>query len=259
MRYFRACLIPAALVAIAPVTLPAQTAGAGVLKRMHDKYAGKWFTTLTFSQKTTRAGRNGGAPTVATWYEAMWFTTPSGAKLRIDTGEPSAGNGVLYTSDSSWSVRAGVAQPGNANGNAFIPLIENVYLQPVDETIKQLAEEHIDFSKVANVTWEGRPAWAVGASSPTDTTSPQFWIDKDRLVLVRMFVTFSPTAPPLDVHLDNIEPTGGGWLATKVTMLRNGSPVQTEEYSDWKTRMPLDPKLFDPSSWNTVTHWTKTP
>jgi len=168
-----------------------------------------------------------------------------------------AGNGVLYTSDSSWNVRAGVAAAPNGNGNAFIPLIENVYLQPVEETIRQLAGEHIDFTKVSDVTWQGHNAWAVGASSPSDTTSPQFWIEKDRLVLVRMFVTFGPNRPPLDVHLDSLVQTGGGWLATKVTMLNNGAPVQTEEYSDWKTGMALDQKLFDPASWSTVKHWTK--
>jgi hypothetical protein len=259
MSRFRHALHPALLVALIPAALSAQKSGADVLKRMHDKYAGKWYGTLTFTQRTTRAGRNGGPPVISTWYEAMWFTSPGGAKLRIDTGDPSAGNGVLYTADSSWSVRGGNAQPANGNGNAFIPLIESVYLQPADETIKQLAEEHIDFSKVADVTWQGRPAWAVGANSPSDTTSPQFWIDKDRLVLVRMFVAFAANNAPLDVHLDSLVQTGGGWLATKVTMLRNGSPVQTEEYSGWKTKMALDPKLFDPASWSTVTHWTKAP
>ena len=251
-------LILAATVTATASSLTAQASpGAVVLQKMRDKYNGKWFKTLTFTQKTTRPGRGGGAPTVATWYEALWFTTPGGAKLRIDTGEPSAGNGVLYTSDSSWNVRNGVAAAPTGNGNAFIPLIENVYLQPVDETIRQLAGEHIDFNRVADVTWQGRSAWAVGALSPSDTASPQFWIDKERLVLVRMFVSFGANRPPLDVHLDSLVQTGGGWLATKVTMLNNGSPVQTEEYSDWKTATRLDPKLFDPLSWSTVKHWTK--
>jgi hypothetical protein len=236
----------------------APKSGADVLDRMHRKYAGKWYSTLTFTQKTTQYGRNGGAPTESTWYEAMRFQ-PGGARLRIDTGDPSAGNGILYTADSSWSVRGGVARPGTANGNAFIPLIENVYLQPVDATVQQLAGEHIDFSKVADVSWQGHPAWAVGASSPSDTTSPQFWIDKDRLVLVRMFVSFGANRPPLDVRLENYVETGGGWLATKVTMLNNGAPVQTEEYSGWKTGQKLDPDLFDASKWSTVTHWTKAP
>ncbi|MGH7523676.1 MAG: hypothetical protein ACREK8_05170 [Gemmatimonadales bacterium] len=250
--------ISAALFAAVSLNLGAQTpkSGAEVLERMHHKYAGKWYATLTFTQQTTQY--RGGTPTVSTWYEAMQYQ-PGGAKLRIDTGDPALGDGVLYTADSSWSVRGGVARPGTANGNAFIPLIESVYLQPVDLTMKQLAEENIDFSRVADVTWEGRRAWAVGAASATDTTSPQFWIDKDRLVLVRMIVSFGANRPPFDVHLDNLEPTGGGWLATKVTMLNNGAPVQTEEYSGWKTRQKLDPGLFDAARWSTVTHWTKAP
>ena len=254
----RVSCIAAVLFTAVSLNLRAQTprTGADVLELMHHKYAGKWYATLTFSQKTTQY--RGGTPTESTWYEAMQYQ-PGGAKLRIDTGDPSVGNGVLYTADSSWGVRGGVAQAGTANGNAFIPLIESVYLQPVDLTVKQLAEENIDFSKVADVTWEGRPAWAVGAASASDTTSPQFWIDKDRLVLVRMIISFGANRPPFDVHLDNLVPTGGGWLATKVTMLNKGAPVQVEEYSGWKTRQRLDPGLFDVSRWSTVMHWTKTP
>lgn len=231
--------------------------GTDVLERMHRKYEGKWFRNLTFSQKTTMAGRGDAAPTVQTWYETLQFTAPAGAWLRIDQGSPADGNGVLYTADSSWRVRGGASGAGNANGNPFLPLIENVYLQPVATTVQQLEPLHIDLTHVADVTWEGRATWAVGATSATDTTSPQFWIDKDRLVVVRMMLVLAPGRPPYDIHLDQLAETGGGWLATKVTMLVGGTPRQTEEYYDWKTNVPLDPKLFDVTAWKTATHWAK--
>ena len=41
--------------------------GTEVLQRMHDAYAGKWYRTLTFVQKTTRYGKDG-APNVSTWF-----------------------------------------------------------------------------------------------------------------------------------------------------------------------------------------------
>ena len=38
-------------------------------------------------------------------------------------------------------------------------------------------------------------------------------------------------------------------------MLVNGKPVQTEEYSEWKTGMPLPAGMFDPAQWIVAGHW----
>src|SRR5579859_2108183 len=70
--------------------------GAEIVQQMHDKYAGKWFKTLTFVQQTTRKTK-AGTDTVQTWYESASLP----GRLRIDVGKPSAGNGVLYTHDST--------------------------------------------------------------------------------------------------------------------------------------------------------------
>lgn len=254
----RSLAIALACIAVTAVPLVAQSVtGTDVLERMRRKYDGKWYKTLTFMQKTTIAGRGLAPATEQTWYEALQFMPNTGAWLRIDQGDLAAGNGTMYTSDSSWNVRGGKAGPGNANGNPFIPLIENVYLQPVAATVKQLEPLKIDLSHVSEVTWRGRSTWAVGALSPTDSTSPQFWIDKDRLVVVRMMLVLVPNQPPYDIQLDGYVETGGGWLATKVVMLVNGTPRQTEEYYDWKTNVTLDPKLFDVNSWGTAKHWAR--
>src|SRR5204862_7842944 len=68
--------------------------GTALLARMHDRYAGRWFHTLTFVQRTTQR-RPDGTFQVTTWYEAQ-----RGPRLRIDIGDPALGNGALYTADS---------------------------------------------------------------------------------------------------------------------------------------------------------------
>jgi hypothetical protein len=231
--------------------------GTDVLEQMRRKYNGNWFRTLTFTQKTTLAGRNGDPPTVQTWYETLSFTAPTGGVLRIDVGNLADGNGNLATADSTWVLSGGKVTRATGSGNPFIPLIENVYLQPVTTTVQQLAPLHIDLSHLTDGTWEGRPAWVVGVTAVTDSTSPQFWIDKQRLALVRMILNLAPSGPPYDIQLGNLVATGGGWLATKVTMLRGGVARQTEEYSAWKTKVNLDPKLFDATTWSTARHWVK--
>ncbi|MGH7582976.1 MAG: hypothetical protein ACREL5_07120 [Gemmatimonadales bacterium] len=228
--------------------------GTEVLERMRQTYVNSWYPTLTFSQQTTM-NRNG-ATTVQTWYESLEFFQ-GGAKLRIDFDKPALGNGVLYSADSEWVMRNDTLAAVRAGGNAFIPLIENVYLQPVATTARQLAPWNIDMTRMTSGTYDGRPVWIVGATSPADTTSPQFWIDAGQLVLVRMNLRIAPNRPLVDVHLDELVQTGGGWLATRVTMYSNGIAVQTEQYADWKADVKLDPGLFAPATWGTAGHWVK--
>src|SRR5689334_17241142 len=255
-RWFRLAAV-VACVAGSPVT--AQTTpktGAEVLQRMHDAYAGKWYKTLTFVQKTTIRRRDG-TDTVITWHESLRFTNAHATQLRIDQGDLSAGNGVLYTADSSWAVRAGKLAAARPNGNEFLPLIEGVYMQPVARTMKDLDSAKIDMRRVSRGEWQGRPAWIVGASSPSDSTSTQFWVDIERNVVVRMLLSPGGSGPMLDIHLDGYVSLAGGWLATKIVMTQGGQPRQSEEYSDWKANVPLPDELFSVDAWTTAPHWAK--
>jgi len=230
--------------------------GAEVLQRMHDAYAGKWYKTLTFVQKTT-VRRRDGTDTVTTWHESVRYTSARGTQLRIDIGDLAAGNGVLYTADSSWVVRGGKLFAARPNGNEFLPLIEGVYMQPVARTVKDLESVRIDMQHVSRGQWQGRPAWIVGAASPSDTTSTQFWVDVERNVVVRMLLPPGGTGAMLDIHLDGYVPLAGGWLATKIVMTEGGQPRQSEEYSDWKANVALSDDLFSVEKWSTAAHWAK--
>lgn len=246
----------AAVVCTASLTAQrAPASGTEVLQRMHDAYAGKWYRTLTFTQKTTQY--RGDSAVVSTWYESLRHTDAKGTQLRIDLGNPSAGNGMLYTADSTWRMANSHVTRTVGSGNEFLPLIEGVYMQPVARTEAEVKTTGVDMSKVTTGQWHGRPVWIVGTSTPRDTTSRQFWVDSDRKVVVRMILVPAPTAPAMDIHLDDYVPLANGWLATKVAMMVGGKPRQTEEYSDWKANVDLPPGLFDPATWSTTPHWAK--
>lgn len=234
----------------------AQTAGApadgrAVLERMRSAYAGKWYPNLTFVQKTT-VKKPDGTSTVTTWYESVH----GGAHLRIDFGNPADGNGAIYTPDSLIAVRQGKVVRAVGYGNPFLPLIMGVYLQPVTETARQLALYSINLDRVSDGQWEGRRVYVVGAANAADSTSPQFWIDRERLVLVRMLVPFAPGRPVSEARLGGYVKVGGGWLATTVGILHDGQ-IQTEEYSEWTPRDTLAAALFDPAQWSTAPHWAR--
>jgi len=233
------------------------TLGRAVLQRMHDAYAGKWYKSLTFVQKTTTWDSTR-TPRYETWYETV-AEHDGRVVLRIDRGLPSAGNGVLYTVDSVWSMRAGKLAAARPTGNPFLPLIQGVYVQPVDKTVRELSGTGVDLSKGYNGTYEGAKVTVIGAASSVDSTSPQIWIDDTRNVLVRMILSFAPGRPPIDVHLGGYERIGPAWLATKVTMSANGVPTQIEDYSNWKVDQPLSPELFDVTRWTTAPHWAGKP
>ena len=251
-RLLIALFIPATALVAQKDGVP--TSGVDVLERMRAAYAGKWYHTLTFTQKTTMYDSTG-KPSYQTWYESLRHTGKDGTQLRIDFGEPSAGRGVLYTADSLWIIRDGKLASQRGEGNEFLPLIEGVYVQPVEQTVRELKPAGIDMNKVHASAWQDRPVWVVGSAGPADSTSPQFWVDTDRKVVVRFILSFGAGQPPFDVHLDNYERTGDGWLATKIAMFQGGKPRQTEEYSDWKVSVELDPRLFDPATWTTARHW----
>jgi len=250
----RSFLFVAAIMAAQSLDAQQPKDGTTVLERMRAAYAGKWYHSLTFVQKTT-VTRPDGTKNVSTWYESLRHTS-AGVQLRIDRGDPADGNGVLYTADSSWRFREGKLTGATADGNEFLPLIEGVYVQPIERTVREVRNMKVDLSKVRPGRWRERDVWIVGATSASDTTSPQFWVDQQRNVVVRAMVNMSPTSV-LDILLDGYVTVGPAMLATKIVMSTGGKVIQEEEYSDWKTDIDLPPSLFDITNWKAATHWAK--
>ena len=71
---------------VAPITTAEQLVTA-----MHDRYAGKWYSTLAFVQKNTRYLSEGRTDT-STWSEVLSLP----GKLRIDVEPRANGNGNIY-------------------------------------------------------------------------------------------------------------------------------------------------------------------
>jgi hypothetical protein len=89
--------------------------------------------------------------------------------------------------------------------------------------------------------------YVVGAAAG-DSTHTQFWVDRERLVFVRML---QPAGRPgttrmADSRFEDYRPVGGAWLSARVVFLVGGRPVWKEEYVEIRTDQPLDAALFDP-------------
>ena len=257
LMHRRAALLAITLMASAPLAaqrapdLPAS--GQALITRMHDAYAGRWFRTLTFVQRSTLLGPDG-RERVETWYEAG----RAPGDLRIDIEDPKAGNGMMWRGDSSYRFRGGTLARAGTDGNSLIPFVMALYHQPVEATLRQLAPSRFDYARVRADSWEGRPVFVVGARDAADTLSPQFWVDAERLVLLRLIETMPrDTTQRLEVRMSRYEPLAGGWIAPYVDIFVGGRLVQKEEYSDIRGNVDLSPDLFEPSKWTTAPHWVK--
>ncbi|MHB8215716.1 MAG: LolA family protein [Candidatus Sulfotelmatobacter sp.] len=223
--------------------------GDDVLRAMHDRYAKSWYANLTFTQKSTTYNADG-TTKVETWYEALELP----AKLRIDIGDPSKGDGYLMVDGTLTIIKDGKKASTRPRVNMLLVLGFDVYGQATETTAKVVEAEGYDLKKVHEETWEGRPVYVVGAEKG-DLKSKQFWVEKKRLLFVRLF---EPTqADPekfQDVRFEDYREMAGGWVAARVEVYTNDRKVFSEEYSDIHGNVKLDPGTFDPKQFN-ATHW----
>jgi hypothetical protein len=224
-----------------PGTAPAPRDGADLVRQMHTRYDGAWYSTLTFTQTTSFPGEPD-----QTWYEAG--TIPG--KLRIDVAPLDSMKAILFVDDSTVVFRGGERAGARQDRNLLMTLGFDVYGQPPETTIAQLESQGVDLGKLREDRWHGARVWVVGAEKG-DTSTSQFWIEQDRLLFVRLIEQHpnpkEPGAPAdlLDVTFEKYQPLGKGWVAPEVVIKLNGKEVQRESYRDIRADVPLQPDLYD--------------
>jgi hypothetical protein len=226
-----------------PITTPQE-----LLTAMHDRYAGNWYHTLTFLQNNTQHNPDGTVEH-STWRE--WLQAPG--KLRIEFQPPDSGNGVLFANDSIFPFRHDSAMPARPFVHPLLVLGFDVYMQPVERTMARLrqAPRVFDLSVLSEGTWEGRPVWIVGAKAG-DQHTRQFWVDKERLVFVRMLEpTPRDSTKTADTRFNKYAPApaGRGWVSAEVQFLVDGQEQFLEQYSEITTDVTLPAALWDARQW----------
>lgn len=224
--------------------------GEQLIRQMHDRYAGKWYHNLTFTQTTTFPDRP-----AETWYEAGSIP----GKLRIDIAPLDSMNAFMYVGDSAIVFQGGKRVSARADRNLLMTLGFDVYGQPPETTIAQVKAQSVDLSKVREDNWKGTKVWVVGAEKG-DTATNQFWIEQKRLLFVRLIESHksqkNPSGPPnlLDITFENYQPLGKGWVAPRCVIKVNGKELQREDYRDIKADVKLQSDLYDtetyhPAAW----------
>lgn len=221
--------------------------GDDVIAAMYNKYAGKWYKTLTFVQKTIHH-KDDGTSTSETWYEAM--TVPG--SLRIDFADSKTGDGILFTDGKIISFKDGKAGQARPFVHPLMVLGFDVYGQPAATTIAQVKGLGIDLSVIHEEKWMGRSVYVVGAKQG-DAKTPQFWVDKKNLVFVRLIQAAGRDKKSVaETQFNKYVKAKGGWVSAEVKFFVDGKPTTTEEYTDIQADIALNADLWNPEKWFTV-------
>jgi hypothetical protein len=227
-----------------------------LVEAMRERYSGQWFSTLTFVQTSTYYRPDGSVLRSEIWPESAMLP----GRLRIDIGNPSLGNAVIYANDTIYQFtqrRLTRREPGN---NPLQVLAFDVYHLPPARTLEILSSLSYDLSTMHRATHEGREYYVVGGQ-PGDLKRKQFWVEADRLLLWRLLEPWLPTdsVNMREIRFGDYKQYGGGWVAEEVDFLRNGTRYFFEKYRDVRTDVEIDPALFDPRQFTTAKHWYREP
>ncbi|HEX2080551.1 MAG TPA: hypothetical protein VHG08_22800 [Longimicrobium sp.] len=220
-------------------TGPAITDAESLVRAMHDRYAGRWYRTLSFTQTTTRVLPNDSVH-VEEWRE--WAAIPG--RLRIEMGAPEEGRVAVFANDSTYALQHGRVVRRVDRMNPLLTLGFDVYGQAPERTLDQLRRQGFDLSRFHVDTLEGTPVYVVGAARG-DTASRQFAVEAERLLFVRLLEPV-PNQPGRMQHVwfRRYEPLGGGWIAPEVEILVGGRRVFHEVYANVRIGEALDPAMF---------------
>src|SRR5216110_725933 len=223
---------------------PAPPDGHAIIAAMHDRYAGKWYATLTFVQHNT-ATRPDDSTEHSTWRE--YAALPG--RLRIEFEPVDSGGGVLFVRDSQFAFSGGRLTSAKAFVHPLMVLGFDVYFDPPEQTAVKLERLGYNLGTVHEDTLDGRPVFVVGARAG-DRRTRQFWVDQERLVFVRLLEPGQrDTASTGDIRFNQYRPVGAAWLAAEVAFLVDGRQRWLEQYTEIKTDRVLTDSLFDPRRW----------
>jgi hypothetical protein len=241
-------MAPQIVLILLAAALPART-GREVVSAMHDRYAGKWYHTISFVQRNTRTQPDGRTEH-SIWKE--YAALPG--RLRIDFQPPDSAAGVLFVRDSQFAFSGGRLTSATAFVHPLMVLGFDVYFDPPERTAAKLERLGFDLGTVHEDTWDGRPVYVVGGKAG-DLHTRQFWVDRERLVFVRMLEPGQrDTTRTSDIRFNDYRAVGAAWVSAEVAFLVDGRQRWLEQYAEIRTGTPLPEALFDPTRWAQTKH-----
>lgn len=233
---FPAALLLAALAA-RPAAIPP---GEAVVRAAYDMYHGRWFANAFYIARMEISDE---PQRVETWYESV----VSPGLMRIDVAPAMTGRAIFFRNDSTYEIGKGQIQSAVVGVQPLFVLLHDLHSAPPAHTIAMLNRYRFDLTRTHTRVWDGEPVIVVGALAG-DTTSNQFWLEKKRMILVRMIEqNGADVRRPLDARITGYKKAGNGWLETNVRMFLGGVLSTAAEYTIVRVNTVVEPGLFEPT------------
>jgi hypothetical protein len=228
----------------APPSAPTVEDGQSLVAAMRFKHP-QWLRTLAFTSNVTLYATTG-RETNSRWRQQISLP----GKLRIDYLPLTGRSGVLFDGARVHTFDNGRAIDAQPGVNAQLLVTEDVYTLAPDRATRLLDSLGFDLSKLRRETWEGQPAYVLGAAAG-DTTTTQLWVGAERLVAVRMVQKERRGTRDIvtDVRFGKFADFGGFPIATEVLQYRDGRLIYREARSEIRVNDPIADTVFDPTKW----------
>jgi hypothetical protein len=225
--------------AAVPEVTAAQAAGEQAIRAIHKRWNGNTYRTLTFVQTT----EFGGARAPETWFESM--KAPGLLRIDIAPGDSTA-RMMLFRNDSIYQGRAGRQVVGRPYVHPLMVLFTDISSSDPAVTIDKVAKMGFDLTKSRDDVFMGKPVTVIGAGAG-DSTSSQFWIEKDRQLVVRIIEKErQPGTGVSDTRVLQYARAGKGWVEQEIVFYAGGKLQQRELYNEIKADVSLDDAIFQP-------------
>jgi hypothetical protein len=221
-----------ALILLHPGHPIAPGSGEAIVRAAYARYAGKWPRTITYLQRTEELG----TPRPQTWYTAMELP----GKKRVDIAPMGVGRALITNGDSTYSYGRGRLSGVSHTPDPLLLLMHDLHTQKPELTLAALKLLSFDLSSSREDTFRGRPMLVVGAGKG-DSVSNQFWLDKERLVVVRLLYN----RRRFEARMADFQKAGGGWVEGGVEIWNNGQLVRAELHEQVKVGMKHEAGLFE--------------
>jgi outer membrane lipoprotein-sorting protein len=219
--------------------------GQALLTAMHDRYKDSWYDSVVFKEKAITLNDDGTSSTEI-WDEALQLP----GKLRINRGPSSDGNGFIFVDGTLTRFQKGKDLGTRPYVHMLLVLGFDVYRQDPKTTIDQVKSQGIDLTQIHEEKWDRQDVYVVGAAKG-DLTSKQFWIEKNRLLFVRLIEPDEHDAAKIrDTRFRDYRKLSTGWISARVEFYTDGKNLFNEDYFDIKANAKFDPALFDPKKFN---------
>lgn len=216
----------------------APTPGELVVRAAYKMYDGRWYKNAQYVQRTIFPVER----RTETWYVTV---RPPGL-MRVDVAPGTTGRAIINRNDSSYNFGRGQLRAHGPDVQPLMVLLHDLHSSPPDAIIAMLRKFNFDLRRTHERMWEGQRVIVVGARYD-EAGLNQFWLDKKRMVLVRLLEqNASDPTRPLDARIGEYEKAGNGWLEHSVKLYLGGLLTTTEDYSNVTVDGTLEPDLFEP-------------